>query len=139
MKALSIKQPWASLIASGEKTLEVRSWATAYRGQLVICASGRPSTSEDARAHDMLRKRAPRGVTMCIVDLVDVVPGTAAHAARTGGFDPTGFQCWVFDRPRLLEPRAVKGQLGLFELDDAEVVLAAVEAANDPLSLFGRG
>lgn len=38
MKALSVKQPWAALIASGEKPYEVRTWRTDYRGPLVICA-----------------------------------------------------------------------------------------------------
>jgi ASCH domain len=30
--ALSIKQPWAELILSGEKTIEIRKWSTEYRG-----------------------------------------------------------------------------------------------------------
>ena len=39
MKALSLLQPWASLIAVGAKTIETRSWATKYRGLLAIHAS----------------------------------------------------------------------------------------------------
>jgi len=39
MKALSIIQPWASLIAVGAKRIETRSWGTGYRGPLVIHAS----------------------------------------------------------------------------------------------------
>jgi len=39
MKALSIRQPWAGLIAAGVKTIETRNWRTGYRGQLLICAS----------------------------------------------------------------------------------------------------
>ncbi len=38
MKALSIKQPWAHYIASGQKTIETRTWETKYRGPLLICA-----------------------------------------------------------------------------------------------------
>ncbi len=38
MKALSLWQPWASLIALGVKTIETRSWATNYRGPLAIHA-----------------------------------------------------------------------------------------------------
>ncbi len=41
MKALSLHQPWASLIAEGVKTIETRSWATKYRGPLGIHASKR--------------------------------------------------------------------------------------------------
>jgi hypothetical protein len=39
MKALSIMQPWATLIAQGAKRIETRSWTTSYRGPLAIHAS----------------------------------------------------------------------------------------------------
>lgn len=39
MKALAIRQPWASLIAAGVKHHETRSWSTAYRGTLLIYAA----------------------------------------------------------------------------------------------------
>ena len=38
MKALTIMQPWASLIACGAKTIETRSWPTKYRGPIAIHA-----------------------------------------------------------------------------------------------------
>ena len=39
MKAISIKQPWASLIAHGIKDIENRTWKTNYRGKILIHAS----------------------------------------------------------------------------------------------------
>ena len=39
MKALSIKQPWASLIAHGIKNIENRTWKTHFRGKIYIHAS----------------------------------------------------------------------------------------------------
>jgi hypothetical protein len=39
MKALSLHQPWASLIGLGVKTIETRSWSTKYRGPLAVHAS----------------------------------------------------------------------------------------------------
>ncbi len=39
MRAISLWQPWASLIMTGAKTFETRSWLTNYRGPLVICAA----------------------------------------------------------------------------------------------------
>lgn len=39
MKALTIWQPWASLIACGAKRYETRSWATKYRGAIAIHAA----------------------------------------------------------------------------------------------------
>ena len=38
VKALTIHQPWASLIALGYKKLETRSWRTRYRGPIAIHA-----------------------------------------------------------------------------------------------------
>lgn len=38
MKALTIKQPWASLIIEGYKKFEFRSWKTNYRGKILIHA-----------------------------------------------------------------------------------------------------
>lgn len=39
MKAVSIKQPWASLIAHGIKDIENRTWKTKFRGKIYIHAS----------------------------------------------------------------------------------------------------
>ncbi|MES2796681.1 MAG: ASCH domain-containing protein [Bacteroidota bacterium] len=41
MKALSIKQPWAALIAHGIKDIENRTWRTHFRGRIYIHASGK--------------------------------------------------------------------------------------------------
>lgn len=38
MKAITIHQPWATLIAIGAKQYETRHWATPYRGQIAIHA-----------------------------------------------------------------------------------------------------
>lgn len=39
MKAISLIQPWATLVSIGAKRIETRSWATKYRGPLAIHAS----------------------------------------------------------------------------------------------------
>ena len=38
MKAITIKQPWATLIAEGYKEYEFRTWKTRYRGDILIHA-----------------------------------------------------------------------------------------------------
>lgn len=38
MKALTIKEPWATLIIEGYKKYEFRSWKTNYRGKILIHA-----------------------------------------------------------------------------------------------------
>lgn len=50
MKALSIRQPWAWLIAQGIKDVENRTWATKYRGSFLIHAS----KNFDKKAFDIM-------------------------------------------------------------------------------------
>jgi len=46
MKAITLWQPWASLIACGAKKYETRSWSTSYRGPIAIHAAAvTPSTT----------------------------------------------------------------------------------------------
>ncbi len=48
MKAISLTQPWATLVAIGAKRIETRSWSTRYRGPLAIhAAKGFPVTCQD--------------------------------------------------------------------------------------------
>lgn len=47
-KALSLLQPWASLVVHGRKTIETRSWSTKYRGPLLIHASKRWTRADRA-------------------------------------------------------------------------------------------
>lgn len=49
MKALTVYQPWASLIAQGHKRYETRSWSTRYRGAIAIHA-GKRFTAEERQA-----------------------------------------------------------------------------------------
>lgn len=108
MRVLSVKQPWASLIASGAKTLELRSWSTKYRGPVLILAgSGVWSGTE--------YPIGPRGVALCIVDLIDVRPVVETDAAAACIVPPEGFGfAWVLANPRPVRQVSVKGKLGLY-------------------------
>lgn len=46
MKCLSLKQPYAYLLAIGKKTIEIRKWNTKYRGEFLIHAS--KTTNDEA-------------------------------------------------------------------------------------------
>jgi hypothetical protein len=46
VKALTLHQPWATLIAIGAKRIETRSWATSYRGPIAIHAAKRWQADE---------------------------------------------------------------------------------------------
>jgi ASCH domain len=119
MKAISIKQPWAELIASGRKTIELRSWSRDYRGELVIVSGLR---FDPRGAHYDVD--GPRGVAVCVVDLVDVRPATFGDSeAACFGVDVDEFVradkqlfSWVLANPRRVAPTPVRGVLGLFSV-----------------------
>jgi hypothetical protein len=48
--ALSLKQPWATLLVHGLKTVEVRSWPTRQRGRVLIHAARLPDPRPEAWA-----------------------------------------------------------------------------------------
>jgi len=57
VKALSLTQPWASLVAVGAKRIETRSWRTPYRGALAIHAAKRfPADARDFTYTKMARE-----------------------------------------------------------------------------------
>lgn len=86
MKAISLWQPWASLVAIGAKQYETRHWPTDYRGPLIIHAAKRWQIDQRALCHQQPFLSAllaagytklsmvPFGAYLCIVDLVDVLP-----------------------------------------------------------------
>jgi len=118
LKALSVRQPWAGLIAAGLKTIEVRTWATSHRGPLLICASAYKCRNEDEGGY------FPHGVMLAVVDLVDIRP--LARRDFEAAFMPDDFRidrelAWVLERPRLVEMVPVKGRLHLFDIPDALV------------------
>ena len=65
-KAISLKQPWANLVASGKKIIETRKWTTNYRGDLVICSSKKPDIP-------------PAGYALCIAELYRIEPMKKDH------------------------------------------------------------
>jgi hypothetical protein len=117
MRTLTVRQPWASLIASGAKTIEIRSRRTNYRGPIVILAG---KGSDPQCDPDTVY---PHGVTLCVVELIDCVPLAPEHqesscvptdrfsaAVKDGNF------AWVLSEPIPVKPVAVRGQLGLVRL-----------------------
>ena len=118
IKALSLRQPFATLIATGLKKIETRKWQTPYRGPLLICASaGKPMTGTGLDLGD----KVPRGQALCIVDLDDCRPMTTRDELFACCPVYPRAQSWILSNLRPIEPFAVKGCLYLFdvEIDDA--------------------
>jgi hypothetical protein len=91
MKALTLTQPWATLVAIGAKRIETRSWRTSYRGPLAIHAAkefpkAARKFSTQFVCYDAMRRSArlelrekgwppyPLGYVMATCRLVNVLP-----------------------------------------------------------------
>lgn len=114
MKALSVRQPWASLICSGRKTIELRTWSTKYRGDIVILAGGSPWKGGD-HGHEL----GPMGVSICVVELADVRPFTRddipASCVPASLVDDRPRFSWLLCNPRAVLQKPAKGRLGLYD------------------------
>ncbi len=77
-KALSLLQPWASLVVMGLKKIETRSWTTKYRGTLLIHAGKGKAGALVAQQPAIKRyipdfKDLPFGAIIGQVTLTDIV------------------------------------------------------------------
>jgi len=136
MKALTISQPYASLIASGEKWVENRNWETKYRGPLAIHAG---------KGTQYLTRREladyPTGCIIAVAELVGCVrierlrlmadakpkvampgctPGTEKYWGEIFRHEHTeGPWCWILsDIRQLRHPIKCNGMQGLWDVSD---------------------
>lgn len=118
MKCLTVRQPWAALIVRGIKDVENRSWATRYRGPLLIQASVNMTAADlEYVAHrygiKMERSSLVFGAILGAVDLVD------CRTKVSSSWHTRGHVGWYLENPRRLRiPIPYKGQLGLFDVRD---------------------
>jgi hypothetical protein len=143
VKALTVRQPYASLLAIGAKRVETRSWASrglaagewlaihAARewypsGQEMARAEPFASALEHARASGFLATtdagELPRSCILALARFACAIPGDRPEAAalsadeRAFGIYGPGRWGWVFDAVRpLREPIPASGALGLWE------------------------
>lgn len=122
-KALSVKQPYADLLTRvvsrddegyhAEKTIEVRTRPTNYRGDLLICSSAKPVDPWG---------RHPAGVTCGFVELYDVkrvedfTPEDWAATCIPENQRPRTGYGWLMRNPRRVVEMPIKGQLGFYNL-----------------------
>src|SRR5713101_4878638 len=108
VKALLLKQPYANWVASGRKTIETRSWATKYRGDLLVCSS-------------QSGEGEPKGLALCLVELYDIRPMIAEDEVAACIEVYLNANAWLIrNRRPLASPFAVSGKLGIYELQVPE-------------------
>lgn len=147
MKALSLWQPWASLMAYGLKEYETRGWGTDYRGPLAIHAAKHVSRRMEEEVLDQVFQahvedqgdptrfvvfgapvwdvaKLPRGMIVATADLVDVIPTFKAADQiswaeyHCGNCGPDRF-AWKLENVRRLDaPIPSRGMQGVFDVPD---------------------
>ncbi len=121
MKALSVRNPWAALIASGEKTIELRTWRTSFRGEFVLVSSACKPEKKDVSHTQAHTLEMPRGVTMAVCELVDVREAEPRDAKASCANPRDVHFAWVVRVVRLLEHVPVKGSLGFWKIDESNI------------------
>jgi hypothetical protein len=142
MKALTLWQPMATLVAIGAKKIETRSWATRHRGRLAIHSAKKFTYQMRYLAYWSLPFREalnnagrlaiapiedenlPLGCVVAVCDLVDCVPITTRFATSLsdqeqafGDYSP-GRYAWVLENVREIRPPvAACGHQGLWGWD----------------------
>lgn len=135
-KTLSIKNPWAMLIARGYKDIENRSWQTKYRGKILIHASQKPETKvlftgtcfnpaqwNSLDVAEQYRQQEGKFINAAIIGEVDVV-GCIKDSPSVWAVP--GEWHWQLKNPVLYKNPIlnVKGSLFLWDFDTAAHGLA---------------
>lgn len=121
-RAISLTQPWATLVVTGRKAMETRSWPTSVRGRVAIHASkGMPGWAREAAVQFGFDPDAlPRGAIIGAVDIEDCQPVEEVREAISddelsyGDFDNGRF-AWRLSNPAIFdEPIPAVGSLGFW-------------------------
>lgn len=127
MKVLSIKQPYASLIAYGIKKYEFRTWNTKYRGEVLIHAS----KGVDKKAMEEFKCYNLDYPVGCIIAKVNIVDSIKVdenfrrvldsensfvynHVIMDKTWQGYGFK---MDNVKLIKPIYINGKLGFWNYD----------------------
>ncbi len=131
MKALSLRHPWIDTILAGTKTVEIRTWATRYRGPLLLHAAvawGVPEREAAIRLGVPAPLPRPTGAILGTATLVDCRPVAVGDWERAGLPPLEGrLWAWVLADARRIEPIPARGRRRLFDVADAELPTTLTE------------
>jgi len=123
MKAITIWQPWATLIMEHGKDVENRTWPTRYRGSLVIHAGKSLDYEAMERFADILPRRTDLvlGACLCMVTMTACLRWDADNPSMSKWHEK-GCWGWYFANVRPFPaPVPYKGKQGLWSIPDEEV------------------
>ena len=108
--ALGIRQPWAELILSGQKTIELRRQSTRVRGRIYIYAARTLATEQFAQTaistFNLNPDTLPRGLIVGTVEIHRCRPAIQEDekVACVEGLTLTNYQAWELAHPQRFEP-----------------------------------
>ena len=127
MKVITIKQPFASLIAEGIKEYEFRTWKTKYRGEILIHA-GKSINKEAMKKFEKYNLDYPTGCIIAKANLTDCIkidkesremlkeksPLVYSRVIKDIEWDGYGFK---IENVEKIEPISLNGKLSLWDYD----------------------
>ena len=127
MKVITIKQPFATLIAEGLKEYEFRTWKTKYRGEILIHA-GLGIDKKAMKKYEKYNLEYPRGCIIAKVNLTDCIeiddevrehlnqknPIIYSSIIKNTEWKGYGFKLENIEK---IEPIFVKGKLSLWDYE----------------------
>lgn len=124
MKVITLKQPWATLVAEGIKKYEFRTWKTNYRGKVLIHA-GAGIDKKEMEKFKFLNLKYPSKKIIAEVEIIDCLPLDEnlnnliikENNVAYGNKVRTGF-AWKLDNIKKIElDEIINGQLGFWNYD----------------------
>ena len=125
MKVLTLKQPWATLVAEGIKKYEFRSWKTNYRGKILIHA-GKGIDKEAMKKFAGLNLTFPSKKILAEVEIVDCLflddelnkKIISENNIAYGNKKREGY-AWMLDNIKKINyEKEINGKLGLWNYDE---------------------
>ncbi len=123
MKCLSVSQPFADLIISGKKIIELRNWNTNFRGEFLIHAPIKIRTEDCKRLK--INEKLVTGAIIGKAELYEVKKYNSIKEIKTDqkfhlaskNFHDRTYGFMLKNSKSLRIPIPYKGQLGFFEID----------------------
>jgi len=125
MKALSIRQPWAWMIANGHKDVENRTWNTHFRGEFLIHAAKGMTRDEYAIAEALAEDQGVSLPRFAELERGGIVGQAEITHCVSGSSSPWFFGPYghVYTNPvEFKEPIPFKGALKYFDVPDSLIV-----------------
>lgn len=137
MKAITVWQTWATLLATGQKHNETRSWKTNYRGEILIHAAKTDHSGillhipmeelEHFQNAGVTKGKLPTGAIIGKANLVDCFQIDEAYRRKLQRENPEelafgdytiGRYAWVMTDPVLFEKQIpASGKQGLWNME----------------------